>query len=312
MQSPPTRPPNPFAEWMRQRFPWHPSLLISAGALTGLLGGGLLAALNWELLGQPQQRRQALRWIAFPGLVVFGALAVTLSAVPMEVSMSLVGLHALLGLGGGLAIYRWQGSAYRAWRVTAPNNLDWNYNNSSLYGLIIAFLIATLFIVGGVDRLLAANARLPFDHGPLSLTHAATWAQVPFDQEAHCGYLGSECLVRFNHSSQAARIVVITLPFWGSDDLIEGFAQSMAIDSETNHTVREEARWFEVGGQRAYEALISMDSPSGTSRNYARTVYVIFDRRLYIFEIDAANELTLRLYEAEFDAMLDSVTFAAS
>ena len=30
---------------------------------------------------------------------------------------------------------------------------------------------------------------------------------------------------------------------------------------------------------------------------------------LYIFEIDAANELALRLYEAEFDAMLNSVTF---
>ena len=311
MQSPPTRPPNPFAEWMRQRSPWPPSLLIVGGALTGLLGVGLFAALNWQLLGQPQQRRQALRWIALPGLLVYGALVVAFSMVSLDTGASLVGLHALFGLGGGLAIYRWQGPAYRAWRVTARYEVDLERNNGELYGLIIGFLIATLFIVVGADRLLAANARLPFDHGPLSLTHAATWAQGPFDQEAHCGYLGSECLVRFNHSSQAARIVVITFPFWGSDDLIEGFAQSMAIDSETNHTVREEARWLEVGGQRAYEALISMDSPSGTSRNYARTVYVIFDRRLYIFEIDAVNELTLRLYEPEFDALLDSVTFAS-
>ena len=208
MQSPPTRPPNPFTEWMRQRSPWPPSLLIGGGVLTGLLGVGLCAALSWQLLGQPQRRRQALRWIALPGLIVYGALVAAFSMVSLDTGASLVGLHALLGLGGGLAIYRWQGPAYRAWRVTARYEVDLERNNGELYGLMIGFLIATLFIVVGADRLLAANARLPFDHGPLSLTHAATWEQVPFHQDDPCGRLGIECLIRFDHGSRAANIIV--------------------------------------------------------------------------------------------------------
>ena len=77
MESFTPRPPNPFQAWIGKLVPWAPFQMVFAGLLTGPLGASCLAALNWELLGQPQQRRKALRWLAFPGLVIFGLLVVT-------------------------------------------------------------------------------------------------------------------------------------------------------------------------------------------------------------------------------------------
>ena len=172
-------------------------------------------------------------------------------------------------------------------------------------------LIALLAATGNLPRLFSSSEPLTFDNANVSMTYPAGWnASSEWAQADRCGEMGLECLSKAVHTSGAAMISVTMIPLGDSDVLIEEVAQAIAAQSDQNgELVREEERWREVDGKRAYDILTSADNPTSGMRNYARTVVVIYNRQVYVFGMVATNEVTLHAYDAEFDTLLNSVAF---
>lgn len=312
--SPPETPvpaatPAPYA----QGPPWNPWSYLWIGMLCGTLGAAIMARINWERLGQPE-RRSSTRWALVVGVVMFGALV---AAVYPEISLTWIGLWALANGLLSFGLVRQQVDAYREWQhADLPPPIDINQTRPSqpvtIANLVALLLIGQVIGLYGLSRVLTTSGigQPPkvFQSEDLTFTYSHAWEMIDPDS-ASCGTPIMECLVSLTHPSGRGLIEIASMPMWGTPDMVdlvagvivEGLALDAEITAENPYTVND---------QPAYEILIRNVAGTDGSQLEIRMVMFIAAGKLHFFALTATDATSLSLFQAEQDAILDSLTFA--
>ncbi|MBN1967285.1 MAG: hypothetical protein JW910_21715, partial [Anaerolineae bacterium] len=178
--------------------PYHPLLVALAGALTGFITAGILSAINWERLYQPERQRPTLlvTGIAYAllVLVVGGAYLITLS-------LGVFVLGLALNAFGALAVVWPQRSAYADWvarRGVPDARQAWRARLLLVAALVlfvqgcVIFPLATFTLVPAITPLLPDPV---FSGGGLTFTYRYDWHTLNIGGDPLCAEPDTTCLI---------------------------------------------------------------------------------------------------------------------
>jgi hypothetical protein len=297
--------------------PFSPALILLTTLFASLIGGGLLAGLNWERFYRPTRKWPTIFGAAAVYLLT-GLIIVVGYAITQSVALILLGV--LLNAVGGVGLVYWQHASYTAWiqkhGVPSPRQID---AKSILLPLmtIVVLQVGILLPLGAYIIVPGVQASLPrhtFSGGGITFDYPRTWTRLEVGGDPVCQMADTECLISLRAPSGLVALDIIRQT--GPD--IPPDAESAADALWNDLAAGDDLAELDVRNTRlideatAVNLLYRQRNPFTTVFDefiYVRRLFVIHEGALYRFTAVTADPVTLAVDADNLDGLLDGVHF---